>query len=261
MKQKILIPVIFGIAITIILMTVLVTINQKPITVTEKPINENLINENPINQKPIPTREQPIPINDTVVPINETIIIINDTAITPPITPIDLSYTDSNSIMKSSLASKGISMSSSIKISGDSIAKYCTFFSDKDKQNSIKYCTSTELKDSDGKFLGNIHMVGSMDSPNAVLGVIQTDPYMSSLDDIKTTYQVMVESLVCDCSQDQKLGNLESVTVWVDATKSHHLESKHITTHSEIGGMAQKQLVLEVTTNTEGYLWKFIITN
>lgn len=256
MKQKILIPVIFGIAIAIILMTVLVTINQKPITVTEKPINEN-----PINQKPIPTREQPIPINDTVVPINGTIININDTAITPPITPIDLSYTDSNSIMKSALASKGISMSSSIKLSGDSIAKYCTFFSDKDKQNSIKYCTSTELKDSDGKFLGNIHMVGSMDSPNAVLGIIQTDPYMSSLDDIKTIYQVMVESLVCDCSQDQKLGNLESVSAWVDATKSHHLEGKHITTHSEIDGVAQKQLVLEVTTNTEGYLWKFIITN
>jgi hypothetical protein len=257
MKQKILIPVIFGIAITIILITVLVPINQKPITVTEKSINEKPI---PIGDKPIPTRE-PIPINDIVLPINDTAIPINNTAITLPITTMDLSYTNSNSIMKSSLASKEISMSSPLTFSGGAITKYCTFYGDKDKQNSIKYCTSTELKDSEGKFLGNIHMIGSIDSPDAVLGVIQTDPYMSQIDSLKTTYQVMVESLVCDCWQDKKPGNLESVSAWVDAAKSHHLEGKHTTSHSEIGGLAQKQLVLEVTTNTEGYLWKFIITN
>lgn len=247
MKQKILIPVIIGIA-AILLMTMIVSMNQKPITITEKPINEKPI---PIGDKPIPIRENPISTNDTALPIN-------DTAIT---TPIDLSYTNSNSIMKSSLASKGISMSSPLTFSGGAIAKYCTFYGDKDKQNSIKYCTSTELKDSKGKFLGNIHMVGSMDSPNAVLGVIQTDPYMSQIDSIKTTYQVMVESLVCNCWQDKKPGNLESVSAWIDVAKSHHLEGKHTTSHSEIGGLAKKQLVLEVTTNTEGYLWKFIITN
>ena len=190
MNKKIIIPVIFGIAIAIILMTVLVPMNQKPIAITEKPINEQPVNE------PIPTGDNQIPLNDTTIPTNNT---------TVPITPIDFSYVDSNSLMKSSLAAKGISMSSALKISGGSIAKYCTFYGDVEKQNSIEYCTSTELKDSDGKFLGNIHMIGSMDSPNAVLGIIQTDPYMSSLDDIKSTYQIMVESLVCDCWQDQNL--------------------------------------------------------
>ena len=243
MNKKILIPVIFGIAITIILMTMLVPMNQKPITVTEKPVTE------------------PIPIRDNLIPLNETAISANNTAVPIPITSIDFSYVDSNSLMKSSLAAKGISMSSALKISGGSIAKYCAFYSDVEKQNTIEYCTSTELKDSDGKFLGNIHMVGSMDSPSAVLGVIQTDPYMSSLDDIKSTYQVMVESLVCDCWQDQKPGNLESVSSWIDAAKSHHLEATNTTSSSKIAGFAQKQLLLEVTTNTEGYLWKFIISN
>lgn len=247
MNKKILIPVISGIAITIILMTMLVPMNQKPITVTEKPINEKPVTE------PIPIRENPT--NETTIPTNNTAVP------TKLITPIDLSYVDSNSLMKSSLAAKGISMSSALKISGGSIAKYCTFYGDNEKQNSIEYCTSTELKDSDGKFLGNIHMIGSMDSPNAVLGIIQTDPYMSSLDDIKSTYQVMVESLVCDCWQDQKPGNLESVSAWVDAAKSHHLEATGTTSSSKITGFAQKQLLLEVTTNTEGYLWKFIISN
>ncbi|MDO8640531.1 MAG: hypothetical protein Q7R33_03220, partial [Nitrosarchaeum sp.] len=186
MNKKIIIPVIFGIAITIILMTILIPINQKPIPVTE-PINEKPVNES------IPTRDDPIPLNDTVIPTNNTAVP------TKLITPIDLSYVDSNSLMKSSLAAKGIFMSSALKISGGSIAKYCTFYGDVEKQNSIEYCTSTELKDSDGKFLGNIHMIGSVDSPNAVLGIIQTDPDMSSLDDIKSTYQIMVESSVCDC--------------------------------------------------------------
>lgn len=247
MNKKILLSVISGIAIAIILMTMLAPMNQKPVTVTEKPVNEKPVTE------PIPIRENPT--NETTIPTNNTAVP------TRLITPIDLSYVDSNSLMKSSLAAKGISMSSALKISGGSIAKYCTFYGDNEKQNSIEYCTSTELKDLDGKFLGNIHMIGSMDSPNAVLGIIQTDPYMSNLDDVKLTYQVMVESLVCDCWQDQKPGNLESVSAWIDAAKSHHLEATGTTSSSKITGFAQKQLLLEVTTNTEGYLWKFIISN
>jgi hypothetical protein len=247
MNKKILIPIISGIVIAIILVVMLVPMNQKPITVTE-----------PINEKPI---TGPIPTRDTTT-LNETVSpITNNTIPTMPITPIDFSYIDSNSLLKSSLASKGILMSSELKISGGSIAKYCTFYGDTEKQKSIEYCTSTELKDSDGKFLGNIHMVGSKDSPDAVLGIIQTDPYMYQVDSAKIVYQTMVESLVCDCWQTQKPGNLESVSAWVDIAKSHHLEAKSTTSSSKISGLAQKQLLLEVTTNTEGYLWKFIISN
>ncbi|MBS3923228.1 MAG: hypothetical protein KGZ37_08805 [Nitrosarchaeum sp.] len=174
---------------------------------------------------------------------------------------LNLSYVDSNSVLKSSLISNGILMSSPLKFTGDSIAQYCTFYQDDIKQNSITYCTSTELKDSDGKFLGNIHMVGTLDSPNAVLGVIQTDPYLSNLDSLKTTYQIMMDSLVCDCWQDKKPGNFESMSQWIDAAKSHHFEAKRTTSSSEISGLADKQLFLEITTNSEGYLWKLIISN
>lgn len=255
MKPKIIIPVIFGIAIVIILMTILVPVNQKPITVIEKPINVKPI---PIRENPIPTNETATPIDNNTIPTNQTALPVN--GIVALITPIDFSY-DLNSILKSSLASKRISMSTPLKISGGSIAKYCTFYSNAEKQRSVEYCTSTELKDSDGKFLGNIHMVGNTDSPDAVLGIIQTDPHMSNLDSLKATYEIMVESLVCDCWQDQKPGDLESVSSWIDIAKSHHLEAKGITSSSKITGLAQKQLVLEVTTNTEGYLWKFIISN
>ncbi|HET9009972.1 MAG TPA: hypothetical protein VFN17_07610 [Nitrosarchaeum sp.] len=246
MNKKILIPVVSGVIIAIILIGILSSTEQKPIT-TQKPTPPKPMTE------PIPTRDQ-VPVD---IPLtNQT---ANGTA-QIPITPIILSY-DSNSALKSQLASKGISMSTPLKISGGAIAKYCIFYSNAEKQNSIQYCTSTELKDSEGKFLGNIHMFGSANSPDAVLGVVQTDPYMSNLDSLKITYQMMVESLVCDCWQDQKPGNLESVSAWIDAAKSHHLEATGTTSSSKLSGLAQKQLILEVTTNTEGYLWKFIISN
>ncbi len=213
MKNKTLLPIVFGIGIVLILLAVS----------SSQPTGEPILRE--------PTKS-----------------------------PLNFSYVDSNSILKSSLASNELLMSSPLKFTGESIAKYCTFYQDEQKQNAISYCTSTELKDSKGKFLGNIHMVGT-DSPNAILGIIQTDPYMSNLDSLKTTYQIMIESLVCDCWQDQKPGNFESVSAWIDAAKSHHLEAKRTTSSSEISGLADRQLFLEITTNNEGYLWKFIITN
>ena len=216
MKNKTLLPIVFGIGIVLILLS---------ISFTSQPSGEPILRE--------PTKS----------------------------IQLNFSYVDSNSILKSSLASNEILMSSPLKFTGESIAKYCTFYQDEQKQNAISYCTSTELKDSEGKFLGNIHMVGTKDSPNAILGIIQTDPYLSNLDSLKTTYQIMIESLVCDCWQDQKPGDFESIFAWIDAAKYHHLEAKRTTSSSEISGLADKQLFLEITTNNEGYLWKFIITN
>jgi len=206
-----------------------------------------------------------------VVAIGILLVFLGITSSQPTVEPIlrepveysklNFSYVDSNSILKSSLASDGILMSSPLTFTGSSIAKYCTFYQDEIKQNSINYCTSTELKDSEGNFLGNIHMVGTLDYPDAVLGVIQTDPYLSNLDSLKTTYQIMINSLVCDCWQDKKPGNFESISQWIDAAKSHHLEAKRTTSSSEVSGLADKHLFLEITTNSDGYLWKLILSN
>ena len=174
---------------------------------------------------------------------------------------LSISYTKTNKELQSILATNNISMSSALKLNGFSIQKYCTFFADEATQNAIKYCTSTELLDSDGGYLGNIHMVGTSGSPRFVIGVIQADPTTSQLDEIKIIYQTMIESIVCECWNDEKPGGFESVSDWIDAAHAHHLEAKRITSKSEISGLAQKELLLEITTNTEGYLWKFIIPN
>lgn len=177
------------------------------------------------------------------------------------ISKMNLSYDSSNSQIQKMLKTSGIAMSNPLKFKGESIEQYCQFFSDQDLQKSIQYCTSTEIIDSDGQFIGNIHMVGDSDSPFAVLGVMQTDPFMSELDSVKAISEAMVKSLVCDCWMNEKPGGFESVSKWIDAAKSRHLEAKKITSKSEINNLVQKQLLIEISTNTEGYLWKFMVTN
>lgn len=183
----------------------------------------------------------------------------NDNDVSSPF--MKMSYDFSNSQLQSLFEANGISMSNPLKIKGDSIEKYCQFFSNTDVQNSIQYCTSTELVDSEGNFVGNIHMVGNIDTPFAVLGIMQTDPLMSDLDYVKTMSRVVVESVVCDCWDEKRPGGLESVSDWIESAKSHHLQAKKTTSKSQINDLAEKNLLLELSTNSEGYLWKLVITN
>lgn len=186
---------------------------------------------------------------------------VNSSSEKPDSEILSVSYVDTNKDIQSQLAIQNIAMSSALKLNGFSIKTYCTFFADESIQNAIKYCTSTELLDSNGRYLGNIHMVGVSDSPKYVIGVIQADPIASQLADIKIIYQTIIESVVCDCWEEESPGGYESVSDWIDAAHAHHLEAKRTTSKSEIHGLAQKDLLLEITTNTEGYLWKFIVPN
>ncbi len=110
---------------------------------------------------------------------------VNTSSEKPDSEILSVSYVETNKDIQSQLAMQNISMSSALKLNGFSIKTYCTFFADESIQNAIKYCTSTELLDSGGSYLGNIHMVGVSDSPKYVIGVIQADPITSQLDDIK----------------------------------------------------------------------------
>jgi len=191
------------------------------------------------------------------------ILIVFQFSNSPKIEPdsLSISYIQTNKDIQTQLELQNIAMSSPLTLNGLSIEKYCTFFSDASIQSAIEYCTSTELLDSEGDYLGNIHMVGIPNSPRYVIGIIQVDPIVSQLDEIKIIYQAMIESMVCTCWEEEKPGGFESVSEWIDAANAHHLEAKKTTSKSEINGLAQKNLLLEITTNDEGYLWKFIIPN
>ncbi|MDH3780856.1 MAG: hypothetical protein OES15_08400 [Nitrosopumilus sp.] len=174
---------------------------------------------------------------------------------------LSLSYIDTNKELQYNLDLFNIQMSSPLKLNGFSIDKYCTFFSDELIQKSIEYCTSTELLNSEGQYLGNIQMVGSNAFPEYVIGVMQSDSSTSQLDDIKIIVNSMIESVICDCWDEKKPGNFESVSSWIDAANLHHLENTSVTSKSTINGLNEKPILLEITTNENGYLWKFLITN
>ncbi len=171
---------------------------------------------------------------------------------------VDFTY-DSNFKIKEKIQEYGISMSNPIQIQGDSINQHCNFFKDSLIQSKVKYCTSTELKDSEGNFLGNVHMVGNSENPQLAMAIIQTDPFLSESSELVGVFQTMIQTLVCDCWEEKKPGDLESIPAWIQASYDHHLEAKKTTSKSEITGLAHKEIVLEITTNTEGYLWKLLI--
>jgi len=180
--------------------------------------------------------------------------------ITESLPELKFTYIESNAKLKESLASHGISMSSPVKLSTiKDIEKFCSFFADKNKQDQVDYCTSTELRDSDGEFLGNIHMVGSRNMPKIVLVLIQTDPFMQDLDEIKSVYDVVIENLVCNCWEDVKPSEIETVSDWVDRQKDFHTSDVKPTSKSNLSIMGMS-LQMELTTNTEGYLWKLLIS-
>jgi len=173
---------------------------------------------------------------------------------------LEFTYDDSNSKLKEKLAIFDISMSSPITlINRNYLEEYCTFFENEDLQNQVDYCTSTELRDSEGKFLGNIHMVGSRQMPKIILALIQTDPFIQNLDDVKTVYKVVIEDLVCDCWNEVQPGDIQTVAGWIDKQRDFHTSDTKPTSKSNLS-LSGMQLQIELTTNTEGYLWKLLIS-
>jgi len=173
---------------------------------------------------------------------------------------LEFTYDDSNSKLKQKLEFFDISMSSPIKlINRNYLEEYCTFFENDDLQNQVDYCTSTELRDSEGKYLGNIHMVGSRQMPKIILALIQTDPFMQNLDDVKTVYNVVIEDLVCDCWNEVQPGDIQTVAEWIDKQRDFHTSDTKPTSKSNLS-LSGMQLQMELTTNTEGYLWKLLIS-
>ncbi len=176
---------------------------------------------------------------------------------------LEFTYDASNLKLKEKLAIFDISMSSPIKlINRNFLEEICTFFKNEELQNQVEYCTSTELKDSEGNFMGNIHMVGTRQLPKIVLVVIQTNPFIEdpeNLDELKTVYNVVIKELVCDCWHEVQPDNIETVSEWIDKERDFHMKTKKTTTNTNLN-LSGNQLKIELTTNTEGYLWKLLIS-
>ena len=173
---------------------------------------------------------------------------------------LDFTYVEANSNLKENLQSKGISMSSPItlKKQGD-IDKYCTFLADKEKQKLIQYCTSTELKDQNKKFLGNIHIIGSSSAPQLVIVALQSDPTLSNLEQVKSIFGAVIKELICDCWDKVKPGGYATIEDMVDAFRDFHIQGKKPDSSSNSIPLASKRFQMILSTNQQGYSWKLLI--
>jgi hypothetical protein len=173
---------------------------------------------------------------------------------------LEFTYDESNLTLKQNLDAQEISMSSPIKlVSRNNLDEFCTFFENDDLQSQVEYCTSTELRDSEGTYLGNIHMVGTRQMPKIILALIQSEPFMQNLDSVKTVYSIVIKDLVCDCWNEVQPSGIQTVAEWVDKQRDFHTSDTKPTSKSNLN-LSGMQLQMELTTNTQGYLWKLVIS-
>ena len=173
---------------------------------------------------------------------------------------LDFTYDEANGVLKQSLQSQGIVMSSPLRFpKQQDIEKWCKFFSDSEKQNLVEYCTSTEIKDQSGKFLGNIHLVGSPSAPKLVLIVLESNPLLDNMNQIKTVFGIVTKELVCDCWEDVKPDGYETVENWVDALRDFHTSGSKPHSESKSILLASKHMQIQLTTTKEGYVWEMLI--
>ena len=190
------------------------------------------------------------------------VIYYNEKSETPKIDSLslDFTYDESNSALKQSLQPQGITMSSPLRfLKQQEIEKWCKFFSDQEKQKLVEYCTSTEIKDQSGNFLGNIHMIGSPNAPKLVLVVLQSNPMLDNMSQIKTVFGTVTKELVCDCWESVKPGGYETIESWVDALRDFHIGGNKPHSESKSISLASKHMQIQLTTTKEGYVWEMLI--
>jgi hypothetical protein len=170
------------------------------------------------------------------------------------------SYYDVEKI-KTSLAKKNISMSTPTAIYDHTIDQYCTFFDAENVQKNVEYCTTTAIMDSDGTSFGNINMGGVVDGPTMALAIIDASPFLDSKKaEVDFVFQIMIETLVCNCWDEQQPGGFESVYAWLDAAEEKYSESsQNVPLKSKITGLDDKTLILEIASVGESYRWALIV--
>ena len=173
---------------------------------------------------------------------------------------LDYTYETVNSDLRQTLIGQKINMSKPLTFQTPSeIQQYCNFLSNKTKQAMIVHSTSTEIKDENSKFLGNLNMVGSPISPALVIATAQTDPLFGNYNDVKILFGDVMNETVCKCWGQEKPGGYATLSDMMDALKNFHLKGKKPNSTTSGIPLDGKHFEIELTTNAEGYLWKLLV--
>ena len=176
----------------------------------------------------------------------------------PSIYDQGFTYYDIETI-QTTLSEKNITVSIPVAITDHTISQYCMIFENKLPQK-IDYCTTTNVIDSEGNPLGNINMGGNTNSPILAIANLETTTLESNQDDVLTVIEVMIETLVCDCWEEEKSDDdLESISAWLDAVHSFYNDSGQRSVKSQVDDLGTSVIILEVTSKENSILHTLII--
>ena len=162
-------------------------------------------------------------------------------------------------IIQTTLSEQNITVSIPVAITDHTISQYCMIFENKLPQK-IDYCTTTNVIDSEGNPLGNINMGGNTNSPILAIANLETTTLESNQDDVLTVIEVMIETLVCDCWEEEKSDDdLESISAWLDAVHSFYNDSGQRNVKSQVDDLGTSVITLEVTSKENSILHTLII--
>ena len=160
----------------------------------------------------------------------------------------------------SALSKNNFYMSTPSAITDHTIGQYCQTLDDKGNFYRVEYCTTTAIQSPDGKSLGNINMGGDIDNPVMALGIIDSSPFVDSkFTETKIVFEILIDTLVCDCWEEKQPGGFASVGDWLNAAQMKYTESSKTTLTSKIHGLGDESLMLEITSKDDSYLWTLVI--
>jgi len=161
--------------------------------------------------------------------------------------------------IQTTLAEQNITVSTPVAITDHTVSQYCTFFENQ-LPKTVDYCTTTNVLDSEGKTLGNINMGGDTNSPILAIANLETTNLESNQDDVLSVIEVMIETLVCDCWEEEKSDDdLESISAWVDAVYNFYNDSGQRNVKSHVDDLGTSVITLEVTSKENSILQTLII--
>jgi len=174
-----------------------------------------------------------------------------------PIYDAGFTYYDIGTIRKI-LTTQDIFMSTPVAITDHTISHYCTFF-DKGLPRTVEYCTTTVVTDIEGNTLGNINIGGDTTSPVMAIANLETLTLESDKDEVFTVFETVIETLVCDCWEDEQSKDYESITAWLEAVHMFYYDSDNRNIKSKIDSLGDVEIFLEITPKENSILQTLII--
>jgi hypothetical protein len=195
-----------------------------------------------------------------VIAVSAFLLLSNDTSSDPEsqlIYDAGFTYYDIEKI-QNNLEDHNLFVSSPAAITDHTISQYCTYF-EKGLPRSVDYCTTTVVLDYEGTTLGNINIGGDTQSPVLAIANLETPSLESNQDDVFAVFEVMIETLVCDCWEEEKTEDYPTISAWLKGVQTFYIDSDKRDIKSKIDDLAGHEILLEITTKDNSILQTLII--